>query len=103
MKTRQRFADLKAHSGLISAVAVFPDGRQLAPGGQDRSLRIWDVATREIVTMLSIAPQSNRYFGITVSADGKTVASAGVRGDVRVWRTLGYQNAPDPVLTKSAQ
>ncbi|MCP4783098.1 MAG: hypothetical protein GY878_06065 [Fuerstiella sp.] len=89
METMKRVADLKAHSGLISSVTVFPDGRLMASGGQDGEIRIWDLATREIVTILSIAPQTSRYFGIAVSPDGKTVASAGVRGDVRVWRTLG--------------
>jgi eukaryotic-like serine/threonine-protein kinase len=103
MDDGHRTADLKAHSGLISSVTVFPGGRLLASGGQDGEIRIWDIATREIVTVLSTAPQSSRYFGITVAPDGKTVASAGVRGDVRVWRTLGYQNLAEPVLTNSGQ
>ena len=98
-----RVADLKAHSGLISSATVFPGGRLLASGGQDGEIRIWDIATREMVTVLSTAPQTSRYFGIAVAPDGRTVASAGVRGDVRVYRTLGYQNVVEPVLTNSGQ
>ena len=70
---------------------------------QDREIRIWDIVTREIGTVLSIAPQTSRYFGIAVAPAGKTVVSAGAPGDVRVWQTLGNQNVTEPVLTNSGQ
>jgi WD40 repeat protein len=89
METMDRVTDLKAHSGRIDSVTFSSDGRLMASGGQDGEIRIWDVATREIVTILSVAPQTSRYFSIAASPDGKTIASAGIRGDVRVWRTLG--------------
>ena len=94
---------LQTHSGLISSVTVLPNGRLLASGGQDGEIRIRDIVTREIAAVLSIASQTNRYFGIAVAPAGKTVVSAGVRGDVRVWRALGSQNVAEPVLTNSGQ
>lgn len=36
---------LKGHSGCINSVAFSPDGSHLVSGGQDRSIRVWNLAT----------------------------------------------------------
>lgn len=38
-------ATLTGHTSLVRSVAFSPDGKTLATGGADRSLRSWDPAT----------------------------------------------------------
>jgi WD40 repeat protein len=62
------------HPGAVLALAFGPDGSWLVSGnvGDDR-LRVWDVATGRVCQEI---PGSARFFrGVTVSPDGKRVAS----------------------------
>ena len=45
---------LKGHVDVVTTVAVSPDGRWLASGGEDGTLRIWNVATGQAVTLMRV-------------------------------------------------
>lgn len=83
--TSGRVRRLTGHPRLVTAVAFSPDGRTLATGCADKSIRLWDVAAGTITKELKGHKASVR--GIRFSADGKTLTSVGTEGDetVRTW------------------
>ena len=67
---------LKGHTGKISKIAFRPDGKVLASAGRDKTVRLWDVNTRQQIKTFGIGlfPLANIVF----SPDGKMLASGGV-------------------------
>jgi WD40 repeat protein len=64
-------------------VAYSPDGRLLASGSTDKTVRIWDLATaREIRTLVG---HSDWVTGVTFSPDGSRLASSSYDRTVKIW------------------
>jgi WD40 repeat protein len=90
----------------VFAVAFSRDGRTLASGGSDGAVRLWNVADpahpqplRQPVTPTGqlmtgghflTSGSSNTVFAVAFSSDGRTLASGGSDGAVRLW------NVADP-------
>ena len=74
---------LTGHTGLVKAIAVAPDGRWLATGGSDKTVRIWDVATGEERAVL--ARRAERVEAVAVAPDGRWLAVGGWGRTVRIW------------------
>ena len=73
------------HTKSANAVAFSPDNRWLASGGKDNVIKIWDLATGNVLrTLYGHASNIN---ALAVSPDGKLLASGS--GDVNDERDLG--------------
>ena len=72
--------------GLIvwaSSVALSGDGKTLALGSADNTIRVWDViADREGATLKG---HSSAVYAVALSGDGKTLASGSYDKTVKVW------------------
>jgi WD40 repeat protein len=63
-------------------VAVAPDGSWLASGGQDGTVRIWDVATGR--ARVALKGHHGWVVAVAVAPDGSWLAAASQDG-VRIW------------------
>lgn len=81
--TWSRHQLLQGNLSSTTSVAYSPDGRWVASGSKDRTIRIWDAMTgQQAHRMLG---HSNRVISIQFSPDGKSLVSAGREGTIKVW------------------
>jgi len=79
---------LTGSSGAIHALAVEPGGRRLVAAGDDRVIRVWDVAeAREAFNLGVLGNQ--RVTGAAWSRDGRLIAAVNAAGTLAVWDVAG--------------
>ncbi len=76
---------LRGHARPIRRLVLSPDGKHLASGGEDSSVKVWDVAEGQAQTSLTRRPETSRAVALAFSADDRLLASGGSDAVVRVW------------------
>lgn len=91
-KTGKEAARLEGDTGYIRAIRFFPDDLQVATGGFDGTVRIWECATGQQVTRFMIGSTVD---GLAISADGSLLASGSARGEISLWAPANKQKIAD--------
>jgi WD40 repeat protein len=71
------------HSAAVNSVAISPNGKLLASGGDDTKIILWDVESG--MQLRTIAGSSTQIESIVFDPKGKNLAAANMDGSVDVW------------------
>ena len=75
-------ATLAGHAAPVNSVAWSPDGKTLASGSADKTVKLWEGSSGKLLaTLLDAGP----VFSVAWSPDGKMVASGSWHKTVKLW------------------
>jgi WD40 repeat protein len=77
------YSPFRGHEDKVLALAFSPDGRLIASGSADRTVRLWEVATGRAMAVLR--GHENPVVQVVFSPDGRRLASTDGSRAVRLW------------------
>jgi WD40 repeat protein len=77
------------HNGTVCSIAFSPDGKTLASGSVDTTVKLWDVASGKEVGALY--GHDDQVYSVAWSPDGKVLASGSNDGQIKLWDPVEYK------------
>jgi WD40 repeat protein len=88
---------LIAHTSSLAALCSTPSGTLVATASEKGTLvRVWDVATSQLVRELRRGTDTAEIFGLSLRPDGGALAVSSDKGTVHVWRLAREREKPKP-------
>ncbi|MBD0340551.1 MAG: WD40 repeat domain-containing protein, partial [Microcoleus sp. Co-bin12] len=88
LTTRKEEFTLKGHSHSVKAVAITPDGKRAISGSTDKTLKVWDLSSGNVIA--SFAGESS-IASCAIAPDGVTIVAGDESGRVYFLRLEGVE------------
>jgi WD40 repeat protein len=89
-------AILHGHTDVIGSAAFSADGRTLASGSADKSIRLWDVRTQHQLGK-PLTGHTGGVMSVAFSPDGRMLASASADKSIRLWDVRTHHQLGKPL------
>ena len=76
---------LKGHQGSVLSVAYAPDGKTLASCSRDKTIKMWDARTGQLLRTLT--EHTGDLYSVAFSPRGDLLASGGLDKVIQLWHT----------------
>ena len=76
------YQTLQGHTGWVWSIAFSPDGKLLASGSEDMTIRLWEIHTGQVRHILQGHAQ---WYAVAFSPDGQILVSSGGDETIRLW------------------
>jgi len=89
---------LNGHEGQVECVTLAPGGSIIASGGQDKTIKLWDVATGK--ELRTITGHTNFIVSVAFTVNGKILLSGSDDNSVKLWDvTTGNERNTFKIIT----
>ena len=72
------------HTYIVSSVAISADGQTLVSGSYDKTIKIWNMQTRQLLHTLS--GYTDLVRSVAISADEQTLVSGSDDKTIKIWK-----------------
>ena len=83
------YTSLEGHTSRVTKIIFSSDGGMLASTSEDRTIRLWDVATR--THRHTLTGHNSHIYSVAFSPNGLTLASGSENGRIRFWNVTTGQ------------
>ncbi|AIE86036.1 AAA-like domain-containing protein [Fimbriimonas ginsengisoli] len=82
--TGRTVSRLVGHGQTVASIDLSPDGRRIATGSYDKTVKLWDFATGREIT--SIGEATSPYIDVHFTLDNRCLVGTTISGEVHIWR-----------------
>ncbi len=83
---KKLLGDWPGHKSKVTAAVFSPDGKTLATGSADNTIRLWDITTGK--TRAVLTGHTDAVWSLAFTPDGQTLVSAGWDDTLRFWNPI---------------
>jgi WD40 repeat protein len=89
MTNLKNIIELKGHTDQVSAIAFSANGKILASGSSDKTIRLWSMLSQK--EMVELKGHAEGVKSVAFTPDGKALASGGNNNAVCLWDLMNHQ------------